>query len=116
MILGGHSVGAAAAIHYAAWDFDGVAGYRSIDGLAIIDGGVLEAFSGAGMEFAIDLPTARGWLAGIGAGGVFEDETSTRTVLGFEGNPEAGGRLLQAVRASDPGTARRAVGADDPAA
>jgi pimeloyl-ACP methyl ester carboxylesterase len=88
VILGGHSVGSAAAIHYAAWDFDGTAGYRGIDGLVVIDGGVLDAFRGAGIEFAIDLPTAQGWLAGIRAGGVFEVETSTSAGLGFAGAPE----------------------------
>ncbi|MCG8917191.1 hypothetical protein L6E12_15500 [Actinokineospora sp. PR83] len=89
VLLGGHSVGAAEAVHYAAWDFDGVGGHRSIDGLVLVDGGVRNAFRGAGMEFGIDLATATGWLGGIRAGGVFETDTSTSATLGFDGPPES---------------------------
>ncbi|MFE5590424.1 hypothetical protein [Streptomyces sp. NPDC056549] len=89
VLLGGHSVGAAEVVHYAAWDFDGVAGHRSVDGLVLVDGGALNAFRGAGMEFGIDIDTARGWLGGIRAGGVFETDTSTSATLGFDGPPES---------------------------
>ncbi|OZD18156.1 hypothetical protein CH253_16855 [Rhodococcus sp. 06-156-3C] len=88
VLLGGHSVGAAAAAHFASWDFDGTPGYRLVDGLVLIDGGIHDAFSGAGMNFDIDEPTAQGWLAGINNGGAFEDESSTSAVLGFDGPPE----------------------------
>ena len=44
VILGGHSVGASLAISYAAWDFNGRPGYRDLDGLVLIDGGLLGSF------------------------------------------------------------------------
>ena len=44
MILGGHSAGASTAVAYAAWDFGGHPGYREIDGLVLIDGGLLGSF------------------------------------------------------------------------
>lgn len=44
VILGGHSIGAATALAYAAWDFDGRAGYRDLAGLVLIDGGELGTF------------------------------------------------------------------------
>jgi pimeloyl-ACP methyl ester carboxylesterase len=44
VILGGHSVGASLAISYAAWDFHGRPGYRDLDGLVLIDGGLLGSF------------------------------------------------------------------------
>lgn len=44
VILGGHSVGASLAISYAAWDFHGRAGYKDLDGLVLIDGGLLGSF------------------------------------------------------------------------
>ncbi len=40
VILGGHSRGASSAVAYAAWDFKGKPGFRSIDGLVLIDGGL----------------------------------------------------------------------------
>lgn len=89
VLLGGHSVGAAEAAHFASWDFDGVPGYSLIDGLILIDGGVNNAFTGAGMNFAIDEETATGWLTAIENGAAFETESSTSAVLGFEGPPES---------------------------
>lgn len=38
VVLLGHSLGASIVEAFAAWDFDGVAGYRSLAGLAMIDG------------------------------------------------------------------------------
>ena len=38
VILGGHSLGGSTVMAYAAWDFDGRAGYRDIDGMVLIDG------------------------------------------------------------------------------
>ncbi len=38
VVLLGHSLGASIVEAFAAWDFDGVAGYRSIAGLAMLDG------------------------------------------------------------------------------
>lgn len=44
VLLGGHSLGAATAASYAAWDFGGKPGYRDLSGLVLIDGGQLGAF------------------------------------------------------------------------
>jgi pimeloyl-ACP methyl ester carboxylesterase len=44
VLLGGHSLGAATTLAYAAWDFAGRAGYRDLDGLVLIDGGQLGTF------------------------------------------------------------------------
>jgi len=38
VILGGHSLGGSTVMAYAAWDFNGRAGYRDIDGMVLIDG------------------------------------------------------------------------------
>lgn len=38
VVLLGHSLGASIVEAYAAWDFDGAAGYRSIAGVALVDG------------------------------------------------------------------------------
>lgn len=43
-ILGGHSIGAATAATYAAWDFGGHPGYEDLAGLVLIDGGELSTF------------------------------------------------------------------------
>lgn len=45
VFLGGHSLGASLAAAYAAWDFDGRPGYKSIDGVVMIDGGLLGTFA-----------------------------------------------------------------------
>lgn len=57
--LGGHSVGASLAISYAAWDFKGRPGYRDLDGLVLIDGGLLGSFD------PYDLPQAQEAMAAI---------------------------------------------------
>jgi pimeloyl-ACP methyl ester carboxylesterase len=44
VVLGGHSLGAADAIAYAAWDFAGRPGYKDLRGVVLIDGGQLGAF------------------------------------------------------------------------
>jgi pimeloyl-ACP methyl ester carboxylesterase len=82
VILGGHSAGASTAVAYAAWDFGGSPGYRDVDGLVLIDGGLLGSFSTAG------LPRARRELAEIRAGDVFLD------LLGV-GLPEINGIFAQ---------------------
>jgi len=78
VILGGHSAGASTAVAYAAWDFRGRPGYRDLDGLVLIDGGLLGSFKSA------DLKRARSELADIRGGKVFFD------VLGL-GIPEING-------------------------
>jgi pimeloyl-ACP methyl ester carboxylesterase len=45
VILGGHSLGASTTLAYASWDFDGHPGYEDLDGLVLIDGGLLGTFS-----------------------------------------------------------------------
>lgn len=82
VVLGGVSVGATAALSYAAWDFDGTPGHRDLAGLAVVDGGVHNAFEGAGLKFDLPLAAAEGWLAQIEQGAVFEDYTSTTVGLG----------------------------------
>ena len=78
VILGGHSAGASTAVAYAAWDFAGRPGYRDIDGLVLIDGGLLGSFKSA------DLVRAKRELADIRSGKVFLD------ILGL-GLPEING-------------------------
>lgn len=45
VVLGGHSLGASLAVAYAAWDFKGRPGHRDLDGLLLIDGGLLGTFT-----------------------------------------------------------------------
>jgi len=82
VILGGHSAGASTAVAYAAWDFAGHAGYREIDGLVLIDGGLLGSFDEANAK------RARRELAEIRKGDVFLD------LLGI-GLPEIAGIFAQ---------------------
>jgi hypothetical protein len=82
VILGGHSAGASTAVAYAAWDFAGHPGYREIDGLVLIDGGLLGSFAEA------NATRARRELADIRSGKVFLD------LLGL-GLPEIAGIFAQ---------------------
>jgi hypothetical protein len=82
VILGGHSAGASTAVAYAAWDFDGRPGYQDIDGLVLIDGGLLGSFASA------NLRRAKRELADIRTGKVFLD------LLGL-GIPEVAGVFAQ---------------------
>src|SRR4051795_117036 len=52
VILGGHSLGASVAVAYASWDFAGRAGYRDLDGLVLIDGGLRGSFDSADLAQA----------------------------------------------------------------
>jgi hypothetical protein len=77
--LGGHSLGASTAAAYGAWDFAGRPGYRDIDGLVLIDGGLLGTFDSAGLiearqrkgqidrgePFDTLLPELPAWSAGV---------------------------------------------------
>jgi pimeloyl-ACP methyl ester carboxylesterase len=82
VILGGHSAGASTAAAYAAWDFGGHAGYRELDGLVLIDGGLLGSFARA------NATRAKRELADIRSGNVFLD------LLGL-GIPEVAGIFAQ---------------------
>jgi hypothetical protein len=88
VLLGGHSLGALTTLAYAAWDFDGQSGADGLDGLLIMDGGVFDAYAGAGISTGISLADARGMLAAVNSGQVFEDATSS--VLGLGEPPESG--------------------------
>lgn len=66
VVLLGHSLGASIVEAYAAWDFDGTAGYRNIAGLALVDG---VASGGASREEDWRSGSASG-IAGIPAPGV----------------------------------------------
>ena len=57
--LGGHSVGASLAISYAAWDFKGRPGFKDLDGLVLIDGGLMGSFD------PYDKPQAEAAMADI---------------------------------------------------
>jgi pimeloyl-ACP methyl ester carboxylesterase len=59
VILGGHSLGASVAVAYASWDFDGRPGYKDLDGVVLIDGGLRGSFDSA------DLAQAKKRLAAI---------------------------------------------------
>jgi len=67
VILGGHSVGASLAISYAAWDFKGRPGYKDLDGLVLIDGGLLGSFD------PYNLPQAQEAMAAMDVNGPFSD-------------------------------------------
>ena len=106
VLLGGHSAGASTAVAYAAWDFGGRPGYRDIDGLVLIDGGLLGSFRSA------SLARARRDLADIRGGNVFND-------LAALGIPEIGpifteiGALLAYRRPEEPSVLQQTPGVPD---
>ena len=101
VVLGGHSLGASTAVAYAAWDFGRRPGYRDVDGLALIDGGLLGTFNGSnrieaeqdlaeleqGSPFTDLLGIGLPWTAGVfvEAGGVYAklDPTGPSAVQQF---------------------------------
>jgi pimeloyl-ACP methyl ester carboxylesterase len=52
VLLGGHSLGASLTAAYAAWDFKGKAGFEDVDGIVLIDGGLLGTFDAFNLEQA----------------------------------------------------------------
>jgi pimeloyl-ACP methyl ester carboxylesterase len=82
VVLGGHSLGASLTVAYAAWDFNGRAGYKDLAGLVLIDGGLLGSFD------AYDLAQAQQAVAGLQTGSPFLD------LLGI-GIPEAAGLFAE---------------------
>ena len=82
VILGGNSLGASTAVAYASWGFGRRAGFRDVDGLVLIDGGLRGSFDRADAE---DVDST---LAEIRAGQVFDD------LIGF-GVPEISGIFSQ---------------------
>lgn len=81
--LGGHSLGASLTAAYAAWDFNGKPGFKDIDGMVLIDGGLLGSFHGID-----DLAEAQGAIANLSVTNPFLD------LLGI-GIPEAGGLFAE---------------------
>jgi hypothetical protein len=77
VVLGGHSLGAQEAIAYAAWDFNGSAGYKDIRGLVLVDGGEMGAFSTAIPGDAVGEVAEK--KAAIDHGTAFDDITGSRS-------------------------------------
>jgi hypothetical protein len=67
VVLGGHSLGASTTVAYASWDFGGRPGFRDIDGMVLIDGGLLGSFD------AFDRTQAEQALAELAQGSPFSD-------------------------------------------
>lgn len=67
VILGGHSLGASLAEAYAAWDFGGQPGYKEINGIVLIDGGLLGTFG------SLSLAEAEGAIEALQTSNPFED-------------------------------------------
>jgi pimeloyl-ACP methyl ester carboxylesterase len=67
VILGGHSLGASLAAAYGAWDFNGRPGYKDIDGIVMIDGGLLGSFD------AFDLSEAQAAMTDLQSSNPFRD-------------------------------------------
>jgi len=82
VVLGGHSLGASLTVAYAAWDFNGRPGYKDLDGLVLIDGGLLGSFD------AYDLAQAQQAVADLQGSDPFLD------LLGV-GLPEAAGLFAE---------------------
>ena len=82
VLLGGHSLGASLTAAYAAWDFGGRAGARDVDGLVLLDGGLLGSFD------AYDLEQAQQQIADLNESDPFYD------LLGI-GIPEAAGLFAE---------------------
>jgi pimeloyl-ACP methyl ester carboxylesterase len=82
VILGGHSLGASLTAAYAAWDFHGRPGFKDVDGLVLIDGGLLGSFD------AYDLAQAQQQVAELATANPFFDLLGT-------GIPEAAGLFAE---------------------
>ena len=65
VVLGGHSLGASLTLAYASWDFGGRPGYKDLDGLVLIDGGLLGSFD------AYDLAQAKQAISDLRDGNPF---------------------------------------------
>jgi fermentation-respiration switch protein FrsA (DUF1100 family) len=78
---GGHSLGASLAAAYAAWDFGGNPGFKDVDGIVLIDGGLLGSFD------AFDLEQAQAQVETL-------DEQPFLDLLGI-GIPEAAGLFAE---------------------
>jgi hypothetical protein len=107
VILGGHSLGASMTAAYASWDFDGHPGYKDLDGLVLIDGGLLGSFSTPDLAatkkaikaldtngpfvdlLGLGLPWAAGVFAESGAVAALKEPTALSTAQSFPLLPAA---------------------------
>jgi pimeloyl-ACP methyl ester carboxylesterase len=101
VILGGHSLGASMTAAYASWDFDGHPGYEDLEGLVLIDGGLLGSFSTPDLAatkkaikaldtngpfvdlLGLKLPWAAGVFAEAGAVATLKEPTAPSTAQSF---------------------------------
>jgi pimeloyl-ACP methyl ester carboxylesterase len=107
VVLGGHSLGASVTLAYAAWDFAGRPGHRDLDGMVLIDGGLLGSFTvptfadvrrrlaaiRSGSPFldltGLGLPWAAGVFAETGSLLALKEPTAPSVLQGFPLLPEA---------------------------
>jgi hypothetical protein len=107
VLLGGHSLGASLAVAYAAWDFGGRPGHRDLDGLVLMDGGLLGSFSTPSLArsrerirdlakespfldlVGLGLPWAAGVFAEVGALAALKEPTAPSIAQAFPLLPEA---------------------------
>ena len=103
VVLGGHSLGASLTAAYAAWDFNGRPGYKDLEGLVLIDGGLLGSFDAYDLQQAqqavADLQSSDPFLDLLGAGfpevagifaeigGVFAEKTPTASAAALQSFP-----------------------------
>ena len=101
VILGGHSLGASMTVAYASWDFGGRPGYKDLDGLVLIDGGLMGSFSTPDLAatkkaiaaldingpfadlLGLKLPWATGVFAEVGALAALKEPTAPSAVQSF---------------------------------
>lgn len=102
VVLGGHSLGASLTVAYAAWDFNGRPGYKDIDGMVLMDGGLLGSFDAYDLAQAqqqiADLETSNPFLdllglglveaAGLFAeiGGIYAERAPTEPATALQGS------------------------------
>jgi len=107
VILGGHSLGASMTVAYASWDFDGHPGYKDLDGLVLIDGGLLGSFSTPDLAqtkkaikdldksgpfvdlLGLNLPWAAGVFSEVGALAALKEPTAPAIAQSFPLLPPA---------------------------
>lgn len=98
VVLGGHSLGASLTVAYASWDFGGRPGHRDLDGMVLIDGGLLGTFTTPGVAgvrrrlaevrsgdpfvdlLGIGVPWAVGVFTGIGGQAATRDPQGRSTL------------------------------------
>lgn len=100
--IGGHSLGASLADAYAAWDFKGKPGYKDVNGIVLIDGGMMGGTSSLTLQDAQDqvasiadkpfldllgvgIPEASGLFAEAGA--IFAQQKPDESATTLQGFP-----------------------------